>query len=85
MMPNMADRESVEQALKDAESHVARMPSTPGTRELRARLDAYRRSMETWRHREPTTEQLEALDVGLAEITRIARTTSPTIKMRRPT
>lgn len=79
----MADDDSlIRKMLADAEGYVSRMPPTPGSRELRARLDKYRLAFEAWSTRAPTDEQREALRDQIAEVVRIARSGAPTVKLK---
>jgi hypothetical protein len=75
---------SVEKLLEDAQGYVARMPPTAGARELKTRLDQYRRTIESWAMRAPTDEQREALREQLLVVLGIAKTSAPTMKVRRP-
>jgi hypothetical protein len=81
----MTDRDApVGQLLDEADACVARMPATPGARELRARLDQYRRVVAQWNQRPPADEQRRAMRDQVAEVLRIARATAPTLRTRRP-
>ncbi len=75
-------RERVEQALSEAEGYVARMPATAGSRELKARLDGYRRALQSWSRSRPSDEQVDALVECVAEVNRIARVSAPTVRKR---
>jgi hypothetical protein len=80
----MTDRDApVDQLLAEAEECVARMPSTPGARELRARLDQYKRVVAQWNQRPPADDQRQAMRDQVGEVLRIARTTAPTLRTRR--
>jgi hypothetical protein len=77
------DKLMIEQALLEAGEYVARMPPSAGARELRARLESFRRAVESWGtvHR-PTREQVAALVEQVNEVRRIATTTAPTLRRR---
>jgi hypothetical protein len=77
------DRTRIEQALREAGEYVARMPTSPGARELKTRLESFQRVVESWGtvHR-PTREQVDALIERVNEVRRLATDTAPT--MRRP-
>jgi hypothetical protein len=80
----MTDRDApVDQWMEEAEACVARMPSTPGARELSARLERYRRVVAQWALRPPTDDQRQALRDQVGEVLRLARTTAPTLRTRR--
>jgi hypothetical protein len=74
--------ETMEQALFDAMSWVDRMAPTPGQRELRTRLDQYRRVLEGWAISPPSSGQRQALSEQIEEVRRIARSTAPTRRRR---
>jgi len=74
----------LEELLDEADRYVGRMPATPGARELRARLEKYRRTMGGWAVHAPTDEQRAAMREQLGEVLRIARNTAPTLKRRLP-
>ena len=78
------DSERIEQALREAGEYVARMPSTPGARELKGRLESFRRVLEAWGtvHR-PTRQQVDALIERVNEVRRLAMDTAPTVRRRR--
>ena len=74
--------ESLQHALFDAMSWVDRMAKTPGQRELRTRLDQYRRVLDSWVANPPSPEQQQALGEQIAEVRRLARDTAPTRRRR---
>ncbi len=71
-------------SLNQAESHVTRMPPSPTQRRLAAALEFFRRTVENWKDRAPEDEELELLREHLAEVLHLAKTSSPTVKLRRP-
>lgn len=74
--------ETIEHALFEALSWVNRMAPTPGMRELRTRLDRYRRVLEGWAISPPSSDQRRALREQVEEVRRIARNTAPTKRRR---
>jgi hypothetical protein len=83
MMSAVDDRRArVEEALREAAVTVARMPETAGARELKGRLEGYRRALEAWDRGRPTDEQAEALLECIHEVRRIAVTNTPTVRRR---
>lgn len=79
----VAERErALQELLDEADRYVARMPATPGARELKARLEKYRRTVDGWAVHPPTDEQRAAMREQLSEVLRIARNTAPTLKRR---
>jgi len=78
------DSERIEQALREAGEYVARMPLTPGARELKGRLESFRRVLEAWGtvHR-PTRQQVDALIERVNEVRRLAMDTAPTVRRRK--
>lgn len=81
--PHADEQASVEKLLDEARACVARMPATPGTRELRARLDQYRRAVEAWAVSAPTDDQRSALREQILAILKIANDSAPTLKVRK--
>jgi hypothetical protein len=77
------ERESIEFALSQAESHTVRMPPSPTTGRLKVALQVLRRVVDSWDARPPTDEQLTVLREQVAETLRLARTNSPTVRLRR--
>jgi hypothetical protein len=85
MMPIVADeRTKIEQAISEAGDYVGRMPPSPGQRELKTRLETFRRVVESWGtvHR-PTAQQVDALLERVDEVRRLATSTAPTVRRRR--
>jgi len=79
------EQSTLEELLDEADRYVGRMPATPGARELKARLEKYRRTIGGWAVHAPTDEQRAAMRERLGEVLRIARNTAPTLKRRVPT
>jgi hypothetical protein len=78
------DRERIEQAILEASEYVLRMPSSAGARELRARLETFRRVLQSWGtvHR-PTAQQVDALIERVNEVRRLATDRAPTLRRGR--
>jgi len=76
------ERKRIEFALNQAESHVARMEPSPTTTRLKVALEIFRRSVDSWNTRPPTAEQLDLLREHVEEVLQLARSSSPTIKLR---
>lgn len=85
MAQSSDSRAAIDAAMTEAAEHVARMPKSPGARELGARLERFRAVMKRWETIPPDAEQVEALRAWVAEVTNLARTTSPTRRYRPPT
>jgi|SRR5580700_3957967 hypothetical protein len=77
------DRERIEQALAQAEAHVARMHPSPATRHLEGTLESCRRMIDGWDVSPPTEDVLRALRERVQQTLHLARTTSPTVRLRR--
>jgi hypothetical protein len=77
------DRERIEQALAQAEAHVTRMQPSPATRHLKGALESCRRVLDGWSASPPTEAVLRALRERVQQTLHIARTTSPTVRLRR--
>jgi hypothetical protein len=77
------DATPLEELLKEAAEYVARMPKSAGARELGARLEKCRRTLESWRTFRPSAEQRQALRQQIQEVVSIARNNSPTKRVRR--
>jgi hypothetical protein len=78
------DKSRIERALREAGEYVARMAPSPGARELAARLESFRRALESWGavHR-PTRQQVDALIEQVDEVRRLATNTAPTLRRRK--
>jgi hypothetical protein len=78
------DQARIDQALREATEYVTRMPASPGERELKARLESFRRVLESWGtvHR-PTRQQVDALIERVNEVRRLATDTAPTVRRRK--
>jgi hypothetical protein len=72
------------QLLEEAASHVARMPASPGSRELKGRLDQYRRAVRGWTVSAPTASQRDAMHEQIVAVLDIARQKGSTVKTKRP-
>lgn len=82
--PGVDEEASIESLLEDAEGYVARMPPTAGSRELKTRLEQYRRTVGGWALRAPTGEQRAALRDQVLVVLRLAKDSAPTLKVRQP-
>jgi hypothetical protein len=77
------DREGIEQALAQAEAHVTRMQPSPATQHLKRVLESCRRAIDGWSASPPTDEALRSLRERVQQTLQLARTTSPTVRLRR--
>ena len=77
-----SERGRIERALREAATHVSRMPPTPAARDLQSKLESYRQTVESWDRREPTSEDVRRLRASVEEVCVLARTTSPTVRFR---
>jgi hypothetical protein len=77
-----AEKARIERALREAAMHVSRMPPTPSARDLQSKLESYRRTIESWDRRAPTTEDLRRLSASVEEVCALARMTSPTVRIQ---
>lgn len=77
------DLERIEHGLAHAEVHVARMQPAPATQHLKRVLESCRRGMEGWRASPPTEAEVRALRERVEQALQLARTTSPTVRLRR--
>jgi hypothetical protein len=73
----------IELALAHAESHVARMQCSPATQHLKNVLESCRRTLAGWGASPPTGDELDALRDRVMQTLQVARTTSPTLRLRR--
>jgi hypothetical protein len=78
-----AERSRIETALSEAESHVARMPPSHTTLRLQVALDRVRRSLDLWAASPPSQEHVRELRERVEETLRLAKTRSPTVRVRR--
>jgi hypothetical protein len=75
--------ERIEKALAEAGEYVARMPPSPGARELKTRLESFRRVLDSWGTMiRPTPAQIDALLDRVDEVRRLATSTAPTVRRR---
>jgi len=70
-------------SLAHAEAQVARMDPSPAARLLTLTIEAYRRTVDSWSARPPTDDQIQLMHERVGELLRLAKTTSPTVRMRR--
>jgi len=77
------DRGRIARALAHAEAHVARMQPSPVTQHLKDVLESFRRTMDAWAVSSPTDEEVGALLEHVEQTLQLAKTTSPTVRMRR--
>ena len=74
----------IDEAIREAASHLARMPASPGKRELGTRLEKFRHIVERWgKDSQPTREQAEALLEQVAEVKRLASNVAPTLRLKK--
>jgi hypothetical protein len=77
------DRARIERALILAESHVVRMPPSPVTQHLKDVLDSCCRTVNGWSASPPADEELRSFRERVERTLQLARTTSPTVRLRR--
>ncbi len=77
------EEEYIDLALGQAEAHVARMAPSPATDHLRASLDRFRRTVESWKGVPPSTAEVRRVREQVAAVLQLAKTTSPTVRIRR--
>ena len=77
------DQLSIEAALAQAEAHVGRMAPSPSTEHLKSSLQAFRRTFESWDSAAPTEAELRCLREQVTSVLQLAKTTSPTVRIRR--
>jgi hypothetical protein len=78
------DLARIDEAIREAASHLERMPASPGKRELGTRLEKFRHVVERWgKDSQPTREQAEALLEQVAEVKRLAANVAPTLRLRK--
>jgi len=73
----------IEQALAQAQGHVARMLPSPGTQQIQRLLQSFRFVMDGWSAAPPTEADVRALRERVELVLQLARTTSPTLRFRR--
>jgi hypothetical protein len=83
IVPRADDREGIEQALVQAEAHVTRMQPSPATQHLKRVLESCRRAIDGWDRSPPSEEALRSLRERVQQTLQLARTTSPTVRLRR--
>jgi hypothetical protein len=84
MRPVTDEKERIERAIQEAGEYVARMPPSPGARELKSRLETFRRVVESWGSVvRPTAEQVSALLDRVQEVKQLAVGTAPTVRRRK--
>lgn len=77
------DRERIEQALAQAETHVTRMQPSPAAQHLERALESCRRVIDGWSASPPTEEELRSVRERVLQTLQVARATSPTVRLRR--
>jgi len=77
------DQDRIVQALSMAESHVARMPPSQATQQLKSVLEASRRAIARWSTSPPTNEEVQEVRDRVVQTLQVAKTTSPTLRFRR--
>jgi transposase InsO family protein len=73
----------IEFALNQAESHLARMQSSPATRRLKLALEVFRRTVTSWSIRTPTREELDLIREHVHEVLELVKSDLPTVKLPR--
>ena len=77
------EKARIEAAIREAGEYVARMPPTPGARELKTRLETFQRVVQSWGAiNRPTQQQIDALLERVNEVRRLATNTAPTLRRR---
>ncbi len=77
------EEQPLEVALNQAEAHVARMTPSPATEHLKASLETFRRTLESWDGVPPSAAALRSLRERVAAVLQLAKTTAPTVRIRR--
>lgn len=77
------DDEFIARSLDQAEAHVGRMASSPVTEHLKAKLAAFRAVLDSWTALPPTPEQVQELRAQVTVALQFAKSTSPTLRLRR--
>lgn len=78
------ERTRAEQAIREAQEHVAKMHPSPGQRELTTRLDTFKRAVEAWgTAHHPSAQEVDALLKSVGDVRRLAIGTAPTLRRRR--
>jgi hypothetical protein len=77
------EKARIEFALNQAESHLARTQPSPMTRRLKGQLERFRTAVDSWSTRAPTREELDRLRERVREVLDVARTSSPTVRIKR--
>ena len=77
------DTQSIEIALEQAGTHVARMAPSLSTERLAAQLDRLRQIVHAWRESAPSQDELRTVREQVASMLQLAKTTSPTVRFRR--
>jgi hypothetical protein len=58
------------------------MGPSPTTTRLKVALEIFRQDVDSWNTRPPTPEQLDLLREHVEEVLQLARSNSPTLKLR---
>jgi hypothetical protein len=77
------EEQPLEVALSQAEAHVGRMTPSPATEHLKASLETFRRTLESWDGAPPSAADLRSLRERVAAVLQLAKTTAPTVRIRR--
>jgi|HubBroStandDraft_2_1064218.scaffolds.fasta_scaffold1241505_1 hypothetical protein len=70
-------------SLAEAEAHAERMEPSASTRLLRRTLESHSRTIDAWTARPPTDDQLRLMRERVEQVVHQAKTTSPTVRVRR--
>jgi hypothetical protein len=77
------DRGRIELALAHAESHMARMQPSLATQRVKDVLESFRRTVDGWAALPPTEEEARALREQVEQTLQLAKSESPTVRLRR--
>jgi len=83
LVTTVGNRAKVEFALNQAESYVARIGPSPTSRRLGLALEPFRRTVESWKMRTPTDEQVCLVLEQVLALRELAQNDVPTVRFRR--
>jgi hypothetical protein len=76
-------KDHIELALRQADEHMARMPASPTKDAIAAALASFRRALAAWDPYSSDVAELEYLRERVGAVLHLAKTTSPTVRIRR--